>query len=214
MKQHVYLFASLFILVLFIAGCASLAEPQWAKLDVTSDIEQFTDGSMYTTGQTQNPEYVKGEKLDDSRFTEAYVSLKSPQDVKRIIVRRRTEDTAATDLNVFAMVNKEWELVKEVRGDEKSDIDVRINTVKTDKIKIRAQRSLRTASGKSAVQQSGGANKQGGARRAGQAGAGEAERVLREPLKIAEIEVYGLASATPIATTTPAKKEIKAEQKK
>ncbi|MEK7397502.1 MAG: hypothetical protein AAB116_11260 [Candidatus Poribacteria bacterium] len=106
MKQHVYLFASLFILVLFIAGCASLAEPQWAKLDVTSDIEQFTDGSMYTTGQTQNPEYVKGEKIDNSRFTEAYVSLKSPQDVKRIIVRRRTEDTAATDLNVFAMVIK------------------------------------------------------------------------------------------------------------
>lgn len=213
MKQHVYLFASLFILVLFIAGCASLAEPQWAKLDVTSDIEQFTDGSMYTTGQTQNPEYVKGEKIDNSRFTEAYVSLKSPQDVKRIIVRRRTEDTAATDLNVFAMVNKEWEPVKEIRGDEKSDIDVRINTVKTDKIKIRAQRSLKTASGKSAVQQGGGANRQGG-RRAGQAGAGETERVLREPLKFAEIEVYGLASATPIATTTPAKTETKAEQKK
>jgi hypothetical protein len=210
MKQHVYLFASLFILVLFIAGCASLAEPKWAKLDVTSDIEQFTDGSMYTTGQTQNPEYVKGEKLDDSRFTEAYVSLKSVQDVKRIVVRRRTEDTAATDLNVFAMVNKEWEPVKEIRGDEKSDIDIRINTVKTDKIKIRAQRSLRTASGKSAVQQGGGAaaNKQGG-RRAGQAGAGEAERVLREPLKFAEIEVYGLSSATPIATTTPAKTETK-----
>ena len=213
MKQHVYLFASLFILVLFMAGCASLAEPQWAKLDVTSDIEQFTDGSMYTSGQTQNPEYVKGEKLDNSRFTEAYVSLKSVQDVKRIIVRRGTEDTVPTDLNVFAMVNKEWEPVKEIRGDEKSDIDVRINTVKTDKIKIRAQRSLKTSTGKSAVQQGGGA-KQGGRRAAGQAGAGEAERVLREPLKFAEIEVYGLASATPIATTTPAKKETKAEQKK
>jgi len=208
MKQRVYLFASLFVLALFIAGCASLAEPQWAKLDVISDIEQFTDGSMYTEGQTQNPEYVKGEKLDDSRFTEAYVSLKSPQDIKRIVVRRRAESTVATDLNVFVMLNNEWELVKEIRGDEKSEIDVRINTVKTNKIKIRAQRSLRTASGKSAVQQGGAANKQGG-RRAGQAGAGEAERILREPLKFAEIEVYGLASATPVATTTPAKTETK-----
>lgn len=214
MKQRVYLFASLFALVLFIAGCASLAEPQWAKLDVTSDIEQFTDGSMYTEGQTQNPEYVKGEKIDDSRFTEAYVSLKSPQDIKRIVIRRRTESTVATDLNVFAMVNKEWQPVKEVRGDEKSDIDIRINTVKTDKIKIRAQRSLKTSTGKSAVQQQGGANKQGGRRVAGQAGAGEAERILREPLKFAEIEVYGLASATPMATTTPAKTETKSEQKK
>jgi hypothetical protein len=208
MKQRVYLFASLLALVLFIAGCASLAEPQWAKLDVTSDIEQFTDGSMYTTGQTQNPEYVKGEKLDDSRFTEAYVSLKSPQDIKRILIRRRAEDAVATDLNIFAMVNKEWQPVKEVRGDEKAEIDVRVNTVKTDKIKIRAQRSLKTSTGKSAVQQGGGANKQGGARRAGQAGAGEAERVLREPLKFAEIEVYGIAAA-PLATTTPAKTETK-----
>ncbi|MGB9597115.1 MAG: hypothetical protein ACPL7B_12610 [Candidatus Poribacteria bacterium] len=203
MKKCIYSLASVFVLAIFIAGCASLAEPQWAKLDVTSDVEQFTDGSMYTTAQTKLPEYVKGEKVDDSRFTEAYVSLKSPQDVKRILIRRRTEDTVATDLNIYVMVDNEWKLVKEIRGNDKSDIDIVINTVKTDKIKIRAQRALRTASGKSAVQQSGGGAR-GGRRVAGQAGAGEAERILREPLKFAEIEVYGIASGT-----TPAKDQKK-----
>jgi len=203
MKKNVYPLAFLFVLAVFITGCATLAEPQWVKLEVTSDVEQFTDGSMYTTAQTKIPEHVKGEKVDDSRFTEAYVSLKSPQEVKRILIRRRTEDTVATDLNIYAMVNNEWTLVKEVRGNDKSDIDVRINTVKTDKIKIRAQRSLRTAAGKSAVQQAGGAAR-GGRRVGGQAGAGEAERILREPLKFAEIEVYGIASEA-----VPAKTEQK-----
>lgn len=203
MKKCIYALAFVFVLAILIAGCATLAEPQWAKLDVTSDVEQFTDGSMYTTAQTKIPEYVRGEKVDDSRFTEAYVSLKSPQDVKRILIRRRTEDTVATDLNIYVMVDNEWKLVKEIRGNDKSDIDIVINTVKTDKIKIRAQRSLRTASGKSAVQQSGGGARSG-RRVAGQAGAGEAERILREPLKFAEIEVYGIASGT-----APAKEQKK-----
>ncbi len=195
MKRGLYSLASVLVFTIFIMGCAMLAEPQWTKLEVTSDVEQFTDGSMYTTAQTKLPEHVKGEKIDDSRFTEAYVSLKSPQDVKRILIRRRAEDTVATDLNIYVMVNNEWTLVKEIRGNDKSDIDVRINTVKTDKIKIRAQRALRTATGKSAVQQAGGGAR-GGRRVAGQAGAGEAERILREPLKFAEIEVYGIASGT------------------
>lgn len=203
MKKGTYPLTFVFIIAIFIAGCATLAEPKWERLDVTSDVEQFTDGSMYTTAQTKLPEYVKGEKIDDSRFTEAYVSLKSPQDVKRIVIRRRTEDTVATDLNIYVWVDNEWRLVKEIRGNDKSDIEIVINTVKTDKIKIRAQRALRTATGKSAVQQSGGAARSG-RRIAGQAGAGEAERILREPLKFAEIEVYGIASGT-----APAKEQKK-----
>jgi hypothetical protein len=196
MKRFIYALGSLVMLTLLVAGCASLAEPNWAKLEVTSDIEQLTDGSMYTSGQTQIPEYVKGEARDDSRFTDANVSLKTPQDVKRIVIRRRAEDTVPVDLDIFAMVKEEWKLLKEVRGEEKSDIDVKINTVETDKIKIRAQRAARTATGKSAVtaQAKTGAKQGAGARRTGN---DTAERMLREPLKFAEIEVYGLA-ATPV----------------
>lgn len=196
MKRIFYAFASLIVLTIILAGCAALKEPNWAKLEATSPVEQFTDGNMYTTAQTQIPEYVKGEARDDSRFTDAVVSLKTPQDVKRIVIRRRAEDTVPVDLDVYAIVNEQWKILREIRGEEKSDIDIKINSTETNKIKIRAQRATRTASGKSSVTaqaQAGG--KQGANKRSNDPGA--AERMLREPLKFAEIEVYGLAE-TPV----------------
>lgn len=195
MKRIFYAFASLFVLTIVLAGCAALKEPNWAKLEVTSEVEQFTDGNMYTTAQTQIPEYVKGEARDDSRFTDAIVSLKTMQDVKRIVIRRRAEDTVPVDLDVYAMINEEWKILKEIRGEEKSDIDVKINSTETNKIKIRAQRATRTSSGKSSVTAQAQTGAKQGAKRSNDPGA--AERMLREPLKFAEIEVYGLAE-TPV----------------
>lgn len=187
MKQH-----SIIILLAFlVVGCAVLAEPKWSEnyaLKGVCDVEQLNDGSMYTSGQTHPPEYVKGEKPDDSRFNDAIITLKSPQEIRRIVVRRRPEDTVPVDLNIYAMIDNQWQLIKDVRGEAKSDIDVKINAIKTDKIKVRAQRSVRTAGGKSAVVQSGGRGRIAG----GRGGAAEVERILREPVKFAEIELYGL----------------------
>jgi len=180
-----------------------LAEPTWSKLEVASDVEQFTDGSMYTTAQTQVPEYVKGEAKDDSRFTDAVVSLKTPQDIRRILIKRRTEDAVAVDLDVYVLSGEDWKLVKEIRGDENSDIDIKISSIEASKIKIRAQRSTRTAAGKSAIATP--AAKQGNKRAVGGGGSVEADRILREPVKFAEIEVYGVA-ATPVPAETKAKK--------
>jgi len=146
------------------------------------------------------PEYIKGEARDDSRFRDAVVSLKSVQPVKRVLIKRRTEDTVVVDIDLYAMINSEWQIVKELRGIETTDIDIKINTTNTDKIKIRVQRATRTASGKSAVvsqPQAGGA---GGGRKVGN-DPGAAERILREPVKFAEIEVYGI-SEEPIAQKT------------
>lgn len=90
----------------------------------------------------------------------------------------------ALDINVFAMIDDEWKIVKKVRGVGDQDISILVRTV-TDKIKVRAQRASRTAKGKSGIAQA--------AR--GQRGSGrrpDMSRLLREPVMIAEIEVYGL----------------------
>ncbi|HGJ65786.1 TPA: hypothetical protein ENS27_10390 [bacterium] len=200
MKRIIYSLISLIAITLILSGCAVLKEPTWTKLEVTSEVEQFTDGSMYTTAEAQMPEYIKGEARDDSRFRDAVVSLKSVQPVKRVLIKRRTEDTVVVDIDLYAMINSEWQIVKELRGIETTDIDIKINTTNTDKIKIRVQRATRTASGKSAVvsqPQAGGA---GGGRKVGN-DPGAAERILREPVKFAEIEVYGI-SEEPIAQKT------------
>jgi hypothetical protein len=130
------------------------------------------------------------------------VSLKKPQDIRRILIRRRAEDAVPVDMNVFILSGKEgedWKLVKEIRGEEKVDIDVKLSSTPAAKIKIKAQRASRTASGKSAIAAKPNAaagNKQGAKRATG--GSLEADRVLREPLKFAEIEIYGISS-TPVA---------------
>ena len=210
MKRFTYTLTFLLALTLIVSGCSKLAEPNWSKLEVISDVEQFTDGSMYTTAQTQIPEYVKGESKDDSRFTDAIVSLKKPQDIRRILIKRRAEDAVPVDLNVYILSGKEgedWKLAKEVRGEEKTDIDVKISSTPAAKIKIKAQRASRTASGKSAIAakpNAGAGNKQTGRKATG--GSLQADRVLREPVKFAEIEIYGISS-TPVATKTEEKKK-------
>lgn len=180
------------LLLLLAVGCGKissmLAEPAWTEnyaLQATCDIPEMNDSSMYTSGQTRPPEYIKGEKIEEGRFSEVNISFKDPKNVRRIVVRRRTEDTVAVDLNIEAMVSGEWKVVKEIRGADKSDIDIKLVTV-TDKLKIKTQRATRTASGKSVIALS--AKSTGGTGRRGP----EVDRVLHEPIKIAEIEIYGI----------------------
>lgn len=180
---------SLVCLSFLLSGCAFLAEPKYEKYEATSDVEQFTDGSMYTTAKTQIPAYVKGKDIEDNRFTEAVVKLKSPKEVRKVTVRRRAEDTVPIDINVLAKVGEEWKMLRQIRGEVKSDIDIQITPIVTKEIKIEAQRATRTADGKSAISM--GTGREGSRR--GASGGGEIERLLREPVKIAEIEVYGLA---------------------
>jgi hypothetical protein len=165
-------------------------DPEWSEnyaLEGESDIEQLNDGSMYTTGKTHPPEYVRGKKTDDSRFTDAIITFKEPKDVRKIVLRRRSEDSVAVDIDVVVMADGEWQTIKEVRGEIDDDIVVRVKTV-TDKLRIRVQRATRTAKGKTAIAKSAG----GGTRGRGRTAA--VERLLREPVTLAEIEVYGLKS--------------------
>jgi hypothetical protein len=163
-----------------------LKEPEWTEnyaLAGECDIEQLNDGSMYTTATTHPPEYIRGQQMDDSRFTDTNITLKEPKDIRRIVVRRRSEDSIPVDLDILAMLNGELQTIKEVRGAVKEDIDVRVKVV-TDQFRIRAQRATRTAGGKVAITKSTSSS-------GGRARAAEMDRVLREPPKFAEIELYG-----------------------
>ena len=183
------------LLVISAVGCSSmssmLSEPEWSEnyvLKGECDLPELNDGSMYTTAKMHPPEYIKGERADDSRFSDAIVTLKEPKDIRRIVLRRRSEDVAAVDIDILVMEGDDWKEVKQVRGEvgidseRGNDIDIRLKVV-ADKIRIRAQRATRTAKGKSAVSSAG----TSGGRRGAQM-----ERVLREPIKLAEIEMYGI----------------------
>jgi HSP20 family molecular chaperone IbpA len=180
------------LLFVFALGCGGISsmlkEPEWTEnyaLAGECDIEQFNDGSMYTTATTHPPEYIRGQQMDDSRFTDTNITLKEPKDIRRIVVRRRSEDSIPVDLDILAMVNGELQIIKEVRGVVKDDIDVRVKVV-TDQFRIRAQRATRTAGGKVAITKSTSAR--------GRARTADMDRVLREPPKFAEIELYGFKS--------------------
>jgi hypothetical protein len=181
------------LLAVFAVGCGGvssmLKEPEWTEnyaLAGECDIEQLNDGSMYTTATTHPPEYIRGEQMDDSRFTDANITLKEPKDIRRIVVRRRSEDSVPVDLDILAMINGELQIVKEVRGEIKDDIEIRVK-VDTDQLRIRAQRATRTAGGKAAITKSTSSTR-------GRARTAEMDRVLREPPKFAEIELYGFKS--------------------
>jgi hypothetical protein len=181
------------LLVVFALGCGAISsmlkEPEWTEnyaLAGECDIEQLNDGSMYTTATTHPPEYIRGQQMDDSRFTDANITLKEPTDIRRIVVRRRSEDSIPVDLDILAMLNGELQTVKEVRGEIKDDIDIRVKVV-TDQLRIRAQRATRTAGGKAAITKS-------KSSATGRARSAEMDRVLREPPKFAEIELYGFKS--------------------
>ena len=172
------------LLIAFASGCGMLAEPEWSDnyaLKAESTVPEMNDGSMYSSGKTKMAEYVKGARADDSRFNDVVFTFKEPKPLRKVILRRRPEDTVAVDVNIFAMVDGEWKLISDVtRGEVTDDVSISIRTT-TDKLKIRTQRATRTK-GKSAVTR--GADS-GGKRQ-------QMERVLREPLKFAEIEIYGL----------------------
>ena len=194
MQRFVVVTVIVSLLALFAAGCASmksaLAEPEWSRnyaLEGECDIPQLNDGSMYTTGNTHPPEYVRGEQADDSRFSDAIVTFKEPKDIRKIVLRRRSEDSIPLDVDIVVIKNDEWQTVKEVRGEVGDDVDIRLKVV-ADKVRIRIQRATRTAKGKAAIAKSSGGGTRGRGRQA------ELERLLREPVKLAEIEVYGLKS--------------------
>ena len=181
------------LLVVSALGCGAISsmlkEPEWTEnyaLAGECDIEQLNDGSMYTTAATHPAEYIRGQQMDDSRFTDTNITLKEPKDIRRIVVRRRSEDSVPVDLDILAMLNGELEIIKEVRGAVKDDIDVRVKVV-TDQFRIRAQRATRTAGGKVAITKSTSSTR-------GRARTADMDRVLREPPKFAEIELYGFKS--------------------
>ena len=188
--QRVYLTIVLLAsLTLFIAGCGGvssmLKEPPLSEnfaLSSTCDIPELVDGSMYTTGKTQIPEYVRGASTDDTRFSEVNITLKEPKDIKKIVVRRRPDDVVAVDVDLEAMVNGEWKKLKEIRGNTDADISSSVSVV-TDKVKVKIQRATRTADGKSALSAAPGAS-------SGRRRGSEVDRILYEPVKLAEIELY------------------------
>ena len=178
------------LLAVFAVGCGGvssmLKEPEWTEnyaLAGECDIEQLNDGSMYTTAATHPAEYIRGQQMDDSRFTDTNITLKEPKDIRRIVVRRRSEDSIPVDLDILAMLNGELQTIKEVRGAAKDDVEIRVKIV-TDQFRIRAQRATRTSKGKVAITKS-------TSSATGRARTAEMDRVLRQPPKFAEIELYG-----------------------
>lgn len=177
-------------LALFLAGCGGvssmLSEPPLTEnyaLSGTSDVPNLTDGSMYTTEKAKIPEYVRGGDQEESRFSEVTVTLKEPKDIRKIAIRRRPDDVVAVDVDIEAMVNGEWNNIKEIRGSIDSDMDARVKVV-TDQIKVKIQRATRTADGKSAIATGPGAS-------SGRRRGAEVDRILYDPVKLAEIELYG-----------------------
>jgi len=175
-------------LAIVAAGCSMFAEPGYSEnyaIRAECSVPEMIDGSMRTAGKTHPAEYERGGATDDSRYNEATVTIKEPKTIRKVVVRRRPDEAVSVDINVEAMVDGEWKLIKEVRSAEKQDIDILVNTF-TDKIKVRLQRSTRTSKGKSGIAQA--AKGQGGRTRSQ-----DVTRLLREPVLIAEIELYGLA---------------------
>jgi hypothetical protein len=184
------------LIALFVTACGGmksvLSDPEWSEnysFQADCDVPKMIDGSMYTAEEARRAEYIKGQPADDSRFTNVTITFREPKDIKRILVRRRTEDSAPLDLDILAMEDGEWKTVKKVRGEigtdneRGNDIDIRLSVV-TDKIRVRVQRASRTASGKLGITVRGGAS--------GRARSAELERILRQPVKLAEIEIYGV----------------------
>ena len=173
------------LLAVVAIGCSMLADPGYSEnyaIKAKCNVPEMIDGSIRTAGKMQRPEYIKGEPPDDSRYNDAIVTLKEPKEIRKIVVRRRPDEVIALDINMFAMIDGEWKLVKEARGVGEQDINILVRTT-TDTIKIRAQRATRTAKGKSGIAQASGRGGRGGRQQ-------EMSRLLREPAMIAE--VYGL----------------------
>ena len=175
------------LLAVVATGCAMLADPGYSEnyaIKAKSNVPEMNDGSIRTAGKMQRPEYVRGQAPDDSRYNDAIITLKEPKEIRKIVLRRRPDEDVAVDIDVVAMVDDKWKTIKQVRGEGKQDIAILVKVV-TDKIKVRAQRASRTSKGKSGIAQAAKAQRGGGRRQ-------DMSRLLREPVMIAEIELYGL----------------------
>ena len=176
------------LLMAFVAGCSMLAEPEWSEnyaLEAQCSVPKMSDGSMYSSGETQTAEYIRGQRADDSRYNDIILTFKEPKLLRRIVLRRRSEDNVAVDVNVFVMADDKWEQISDTtRGDIRDDVGIAIRTT-TSQLKIRVQRAVRSK-GKSAIVA--GSDRTGRQR--------NMERVLRQPVKFAEVEVYGLKPKT------------------
>ncbi len=186
--QRVYVAGVLVsLLIVFVAGCGILAQPEWSEnyaLEATSTVPEVIDGSMYSSGRALPPEYVRGQRADDSRYTDIILTFKEPKEIRRIVVRRRSEDSTAIDVNVFAMNDDKWKPISDsIRGAMKDDIAISVRA-STDKIKVRVQRATQTAAGKSSITS--------GTDRGGRTSRTQIDTILRQPIKFAEVEVYGL----------------------
>lgn len=179
------------LLIMFIAGCSSissmLAEPEWSEnyaLEAKSNVPELIDGSMYSRGKAKPPEHIRGQRGDDSRFTDIVLTFKEPKDIRKIVLRRRSEDSTAVDVNIFAMINDKWKMINDLtRGEMDDDLKISVRT-NTNKLKIRVQRASRTAQGKSSITS--------GTNRGGRTTRTQIQSILREPITFAEVEVYGL----------------------
>jgi len=182
------------LLIVFAAGCGSissmLAEPELSEnfaLEAECNVPELVDGSMYSRGNAKPAEYIRGQRADDSRFTDILVTFKEPKEIRRVVLRRRSEDSTALDVNIFVMKNDEWKMIHDLtRGEMDDDLKISVRT-NTDKLKIRVQRASRTSKGKSSVTS--------GTSRSGRSSRTQVETILREPIKFAEVEVYGLKPA-------------------
>jgi len=93
------------------------------------------------------------------------------------------------------MKNDEWKMIHDLtRGEMDDDLKISVRT-NTDKLKIRVQRASRTSKGKSSVTS--------GTSRSGRSSRTQVETILREPIKFAEVEVYGLKPKAPAEAEAP-----------
>lgn len=190
------------LLIMFATGCGSissiLAEPEWSEnyaLEAESNVPELIDGSMYSRGEAKPPAHTRGQRGDDSRFTDILLTFKEPKDIKKIVLRRRSEDSTAVDVNVFAMINDKWKMINDLtRGEMDDDLKISVRT-NTDKLKLRVQRASRTAQGKSSITS--------GTNRGGRTSRIQIQSILRQPIKFAEVEVYGLKPKAKTEAETP-----------
>jgi len=75
------------LLIVFAAGCGSissmLAEPELSEnfaLEAECNVPELVDGSMYSRGNAKPAEYIRGQRADDSRFTDILVTFKEPKE--------------------------------------------------------------------------------------------------------------------------------------
>ncbi len=127
-----------------LVGCKAasmLFTPQeWSKNYALADgVEAndpaFIDGDLNTMGRSRFPE----DTVDNLQFllSEALIALPEPKPIHRIVIH-------SPNMRVFDILSRDesggWQLIKEVKSNNKEVIDLRVLTV-TDGIRIRVRRT-------------------------------------------------------------------------